>query len=70
MQINRHHIDRLVRLKTVMDATGLSKSTIYDLISKNKFPPQFKISDRAVGWRESSILAWLDSKEQKINANQ
>ncbi len=66
MQINQQHqLDRLVRLKEVMGVTGLSKSTIYDLISKNRFPQQFNISERAVGWRESSIRSWLDSKEQK-----
>jgi len=35
---------RIVRLKTVLARTGLSRSTIYRKIAEGTFPPQIKIS--------------------------
>jgi prophage regulatory protein len=51
--------DRIVRLKTVLDRTGLSRSTIYRKISEGTFPPQLKISTNGAGWRESDINRWI-----------
>ena len=36
--------DRIVRLKTVLARTGLSRSTIYRKIAEGTFPAQLKIS--------------------------
>ena len=36
--------DRIVRLKTVLARTGLSRSTIYRKIAEGAFPAQLKIS--------------------------
>ena len=51
--------DRIVRLKTVLDRTGLSRSTIYRKIAERTFPAQFKISVNGAGWRESDIDRWV-----------
>ena len=48
--------------------TGLSKSTIYVLISRGEFPAQLKLSERASGWTLSSVEDWIDSR-QKGGAN-
>jgi prophage regulatory protein len=45
--------DRIVRLKTVLARTGLSRSTIYRKIAEGTFPPQLKISTNGTGWHES-----------------
>ena len=47
--------DRIVRLKTVLARTGLSRSTIYRKIAEGTFPPQLKISANGAGWKESDI---------------
>ena len=36
--------DRIIRMKTVLARTGLSRSTIYRKIKEGTFPPQMKIS--------------------------
>jgi hypothetical protein len=36
--------DRIIRLKTVLSRTGLSRSTIYRKIAEGTFPAQLKIS--------------------------
>ena len=47
--------DRIIRMNTVRDRTGLSRSTIYRKIAEGTFPPQIKISINGAGWRESDI---------------
>jgi len=51
--------DRIVRLKTVLSRTGLSRSTIYRKIAEGTFPAQIKISVNGAGWRESDIDRWV-----------
>ena len=50
---------RILRLKTVLDRTGLSRSTLYRKIERGTFPMQVRISERCVGWREAEIEQWL-----------
>ena len=54
----------ILRLKQVIDITGLSKSSIYALIALGKFPPQKKLSVRAVGWPADKIFAWVEARPQ------
>lgn len=52
--------DRIVRLKTVLARTGLSRSTIYRKIAEGTFPAQIKISNaNGAGWKESDINRWV-----------
>ena len=51
--------DRIVRMKTVLARTGLSRSTIYRKIAEGSFPPRFKISVNGAGWKESDIDRWI-----------
>ena len=51
--------DRIIRLKTVLSRTGLSRSTIYRKIAEGTFPPQIKISVNGSGWHESAIDRWI-----------
>jgi prophage regulatory protein len=51
--------DRIIRLKTVLGRTGLSRSTICRKIHEGTFPPQIRISVNGAGWRESDINRWI-----------
>lgn len=53
--------DRILRLRHVLERTGLSRSTLYRKVSDGAFPKQVQLSARCVGWRESAINAWLDN---------
>lgn len=53
---------RLIRLKEVLDKTGLSKATLYRLIAADEFPVSIQISSRAVGWEESQVDEFLMKK--------
>lgn len=52
--------DKIIRLKTVLARTGLSRSTMYRKIAEGTFPTQVKISVHGAGWRESAVNRWID----------
>ncbi|MER9938710.1 AlpA family phage regulatory protein [Mesorhizobium sp. M0088] len=51
--------NRIIRLRTVLDRTGLSRSTLYRKIAEGTFPAQIKISINGAGWRESDVNRWI-----------
>lgn len=57
---------RVMRLKAVMDCTGLARSTIYKYIKDGAFPPPISLGSRAVGWIQREIEEWiLDRIEER-----
>jgi prophage regulatory protein len=57
--------DYILRLPEVIRRTGLSRSSIYSLISTDQFPHQINLSTRSVGWLNSEIDTWLLDKLQR-----
>jgi prophage regulatory protein len=53
------NVERIIRLKTVLARTGLSRSTLYRKIAEGTFPPQVKISVHGTGWHESLVNDWI-----------
>lgn len=54
--------ERILRRPEVEARTGLKRSTLYSAIKNGEFPTPIKISERSVGWTESSINKWIESK--------
>lgn len=50
------------RLNGVKSMVGLSRSTIYALMKSGQFPKSISLGERSVGWLESDIIQWIDSK--------
>jgi len=50
------------RLHAVKVRTGLSRSTLYKMMSQGKFPQHIKLGERAVGWRSNDVDAWIASR--------
>lgn len=59
-------ISSVFRIKTVMDVTGLGRSTIYLWVSEGKFPKPRKLGVRAVGWRAEEVFQWLSEREVAV----
>lgn len=57
--VTKDATDRIIRINTVLNKTGLSRSTLYRKIEAGTFPKQIHIAARCVGWRESAVLAWM-----------
>jgi prophage regulatory protein len=49
----------ILRLPTVKERTGLSRSEIYRRIRLGEFPKQVPLGPRSVGWAEAEIDAWI-----------
>ena len=54
--------DRFMRLPEVISTCGLSRSTIYDLISRELFPSQISLGGKNVAWLASEIDGWMQAR--------
>jgi len=52
----------VLRLPTVKARAGISRSAIYQKMANGEFPKSISLGPRAVGWLESSIDQWIQSR--------
>jgi prophage regulatory protein len=53
---------KLIKLRSVISLTCLSRSHVYALAQQNNFPKPVKLSERSSAWVESEVLAWIDAR--------
>ena len=53
---------KILRLPDVLQRCGLSRSSLYSQVAKGEFPKPVKISKRSVGWVESDLDDWVQSR--------
>ncbi|WP_278420104.1 helix-turn-helix transcriptional regulator [Stutzerimonas kunmingensis] len=58
---------KLIRLRQVMEVTGLGRSTIYKYIAENCFPKPVQLGERSVGWVESEVHEWIMERVNERN---
>jgi len=51
-----------LRIRQVMQVTGLSRMTIYRLELSGRFPRRRQLSQNSVAWLESEVNAWAESR--------
>ncbi|WP_144203406.1 AlpA family phage regulatory protein [Shewanella sp. KCT] len=57
----------IIRLKTLIELTGLSRSSIYEKLNPDSprfdpsFPQKVPLGARAVGWYQGEVESWLKS---------
>ena len=63
-----NHIPQLLSIKDVGSYTGLSRSTIYEMVNKKSdrydptFPKKVQLTQVRVVWVASEIAEWINSK--------
>jgi prophage regulatory protein len=57
--------ERILRMRTVLERTGLSRSTLYRKMRDGTFPKQVRISEHCCGWRESANQS-LDRGSRRV----
>ena len=57
--------DRLLRLREVLAIVGLSKSTVYVMMRRALFPQSVQAHERCARWRESEVLAWVATRQNR-----
>ncbi len=50
------------RIAAVKARTGMSRSSIYAAIKDGNFPAPVALGRRAVGWLDTDITAWIESR--------
>ena len=60
--------EKILRLRTVMGRTGLTRSMAYELVREGRFPRPINLGARAVGWLESEINAWIAARVEASRA--
>jgi prophage regulatory protein len=51
----------LLRMPNVIVMTGLGRSTIYRLMSEQRFPTPVRLGLRSVAWRRSDVDRWIEA---------
>ena len=59
---------RILRLSAVKAKTGQAISTIYAAMASGNFPRPIPLGERAVGWLESEIDGWIESRVRTRDA--
>jgi prophage regulatory protein len=55
--------DRFLDIRLVCREVNLGRSGVYALIKAGRFPRSRKLSPRRVGWLQSEIEAWIESRQ-------
>jgi len=55
--------ERIVRISEAEQMTGRSRSSLLRDVEAGRFPPLRKLGPKAVGWKISEILEWIDQLE-------
>ena len=50
---------RFIRIREAIKKTGLSKSSIYDLMAQGHFPKTIRLGGRSVAFVEAEVDAWM-----------
>lgn len=57
---------RALRMRQVLETTGISRTHLYRLIQAGKFPKPIKLSERVSAWDEAAVDAWLAEKFAEV----
>ena len=52
----------LLRMPDVCRRTGLSRSTIYDLLAAGSFPKAVPLTPSRRAWRSDELARWIDER--------
>ena len=53
---------KFLRFPAVIERTGLSRATIYEMMDRDEFPRPVKIGARAVAWSSDRLDAWMTER--------
>ena len=56
---------RMLRVAEVVSRTGLSRTSLWRRLRAGDFPRPIQLGPNSVGWRDSEIEAWLESRPRR-----
>lgn len=51
-----------LRRRDVEEMVGLSRSTLYAMMSRGEFPEPIRVGAKAVRWSNREILSWMSER--------
>ena len=62
--------EEMLRFEDVKRRIKLGRTSVYEQIKAGKFPRPFRLGQRAVGWKQSDISAWIESRQRTALAKE
>ena len=59
---------KLVRVRDVIELTGISRTSLWRLIKAGGFPEPFRLGPRINCWYEDEVLEWFNSRREDNKA--
>jgi prophage regulatory protein len=56
----------VVRMSRLVEMIGLSRSTIWKLLSEDQFPNPIRLGSRSIAWRIKDVEEWRQSREELV----
>lgn len=65
--------NKMLRMRHVVEYTGVSRCTIYRWMNAGTFPRSIRLGEQSVAWLEAEVDAWIqdriDRSREATNAN-
>ena len=61
-------MQQFLKIRDVMAATGLGRSSIYAFVRSKDFPAPIKIGPRASAWASDEIAIWMEQRKAQRDA--
>lgn len=61
-------MENLLRPKDLSERLSISIPTLYRRMKEPDFPKKVRISSQAIGFKESEVLAWIESQKEESEA--
>lgn len=55
-------MERMLRRNDVLEALGISESTLYRWMDAGRFPRPVQLGPNTVAWPESAVSDWMESR--------
>lgn len=62
--------ERVLRIDDVVGLVGMSRAWLYKRMAAGGFPKPLKLGLKAVGWRQSEVLRWIDERSADRDASE
>lgn len=59
---------KTLRIAAVVQKTGMSRSWLYREIQAGRFVPPVRLGERARGYVESDVEAWMQARKESAHA--
>ena len=61
---------QILRLPEILRLTGLSRSTVYEMMRRGRFPASVKLGERAIGWFADDVNEWIAARRPRVPSDE